>query len=184
MDFTDKLTIKIRLKPELSGRLYRIFMEILPIFGIFFFGSRYISILMKDGSENMIYFYDDGKTQSEYVKHDAYAVAKQWSESNNLTYLENEYVFENNIRSHYIMQFDHDNGNPSFEYLSHKDNVYAREYYADGKLKHEGCINESYKFDGYGKSYEYTNDQQTVHDGIFENGVFQKVQSKLFPEKK
>eukprot|EP01083_Nonionella_stella_P088287 245943_1 len=75
--------------------------------------------LEKDGSATTICFYDDGKTAAEHVQHHAigddhtYVVNKQWSESNNLKYLEYEYYFGNYFpfSSYYKIKFDHDNGN-------------------------------------------------------------------------
>eukprot|EP01083_Nonionella_stella_P150851 481218_1 len=137
--------------------------------------------LTKDGIKTSINFSDDEK--SVYVEHDIigdyplYSVKKNWNASDDLKYLEYAFLCPPSI---YTILLYHNNGNPRFEFVSHKGSNNVKEYYANGNLKQKGSIIESGQFDGYGTRYTYTDDQKTVIDGIFKNGEFREVQRKIY----
>eukprot|EP01083_Nonionella_stella_P306637 1074705_1 len=135
----------------------------------------------KDGSKTLVNFSDYGKTV--YVEGPTfgddplYSIEKKWNASGDLKSLIYSYYWRDLYPprgSHYAIPVYHDNGNPRIERVSHKGSIKAKEYYADGNLKHKGAIGESGNFDGYGTRYEYPNDQKTAQHGIFKNGEFEK----------
>eukprot|EP01083_Nonionella_stella_P166504 556872_1 len=136
--------------------------------------------LTKDGIKTSIRFSNfEGK--AEHVEGPnigdcpLYEVRKTWNTSGDLNDLEYSYYWRGVYpASHYAIPLYHDNGNPRIERVSHKGSITAKEYYADGNLKHKGAIGKSGYFDGYGTRYEYPNDQKTAQHGIFKNGEFEK----------